>query len=118
MLLACEIVSDLTYSSALAHSRPAAASLPKADFPELAEFARYHIAFVQPKVVVLFGSAACEALLGQELMSARGILHYINYNGQKTAAIATFHPRTLIAQPQLKAQAWKDLQMLVRKEYL
>lgn len=118
MLLAAEIVPDLTYTTALAHSRPAAASLPKADFADITALVHHHISLVQPKVVVLFGAAACEALLGQELMQARGILHYINHHDRKTAAVATFHPRTLIAQPQLKAQAWKDLQMLVRKEYL
>lgn len=118
MLLACQIVPDLAYQTALAHSRPAAASLPKDDLPALAAFARHQIALVQPKVVVLFGSSACEAMLSQELMQARGILHYINHDDRKTAAVATFHPRTLVAQPQLKAQAWKDLQMLVRKDYL
>lgn len=118
MLLASEIVPDLTYTTALAHSRPAAASIPKADLADLAAFARHHIALVQPKVVVLFGAAACEALLGLDLMAARGVLHYFNHDDRKTAAVATFHPRTLIAQPQLKAQAWKDLQVLVRKEYL
>jgi uracil-DNA glycosylase len=118
MLLACQIVPDLTYHTALAHSRPATASLPKDDLPALAAFARHQIALVQPKVVVLFGSAACEAMLSEELMSARGRLAYINQDDRKTAAVATFHPRTLVAQPQLKAQAWKDLQMLVRKDYL
>jgi uracil-DNA glycosylase len=52
------------------------------------------------------------------LMAARGRLEIINHDDRKTAAIATFHPRTLMAQPQLKAQAWKDLQMLARKDYL
>jgi DNA polymerase len=118
MLLAAQIIPDLTYHTALAHSYPATASLPKDDFAALAAFARHQIALVKPQVVVLFGSAACEAMLEQELMQARGVLHYINHNGGKTAAMATFHPRTLMAQPQLKAQAWKDLQMLVRKDYL
>jgi DNA polymerase len=118
MLLAAQFLPDLTYHTSVAHSRPATASLPKADFPALANFARHQIKLVQPQIVILFGSAACEALLGQELMQARGILHYINHNGGKTAAMATFHPRTLIAQPQLKSHAWKDLQMLMRKDYL
>jgi uracil-DNA glycosylase len=118
MLLAAQIIPDLSYITALAHSRPATGSLPKADLAELAAFARHQIKLVQPKVVVLFGSAACEALLGAELMAARGRLEIINHDDRKTAAIATFHPRTLMAQPQLKAQAWKDLQMLARKDYL
>lgn len=118
ILLAAQILPDFVYKTALAHSIPAAAALPKADYPELAAFMLNQIALVQPKIVILFGSAVCEAMLAQELMKARGNLLYINQDDRKTAAIATFHPRTLIAQPQLKAQAWKDLQMLARKDYL
>jgi uracil-DNA glycosylase len=118
ILLAAQILPDFVYRTALAHSIPAAAALPKADLPELAAFVRHQIALVQPKIIILFGSAACEAMLSQDLMKARGNLLYINQDDRKTAAIATFHPRTLMAQPQLKAQAWKDLQMLARKEYL
>lgn len=118
MLLSAEILPDLSYQTALAHSRPTSASLAKADLHDLGAFARHQIALVKPHIVILFGSAACEALLSQDLMQARGNLHYINHDDRKTAAIATFHPRTLMAQPQLKAQAWKDLQMLARKDYL
>ena len=118
MLLAAQILPDFVYKTALAHSIPAAASLPKADLPSLAAFVRHQITLVQPKIVILFGSAACEAMLSQDLMKARGNLLDINQDDRKTAAIATFHPRTLIMQPQLKAQAWKDLQMLARKDYL
>jgi uracil-DNA glycosylase len=92
--------------------------VPKADLPLLADFVRHQVSLVQPKVIVLFGTAVCEALLGQELMKARGNLQYFNHDDRKTAAVATFHPRTLIAQPRMKAKAWQDLQMLARKDYL
>jgi uracil-DNA glycosylase len=118
ILLAAQILPDFVYKTALAHSIPASASLPKDDLPALAAFVRHQIALVQPKIVILFGSAACEAMLSQDLMKARGNLLDINQDDRKTAAIATFHPRTLIMQPQLKAQAWKDLQILARKDYL
>ncbi len=118
ILLAANILPDFVYKTALAHSIPAAAALPKDDLPALAAFVRHQIALVQPKIVIIFGSAACEAMLSQDLMKARGNLRDINQDDRKTAAIATFHPRTLILQPQLKAQAWKDLQMLARKDYL
>jgi uracil-DNA glycosylase len=118
MLFAAQIIPDLTYTTALAHSRPATGALPKADLTNLAAFARHQIGLVKPKIIILFGSAACEALLGAELMNARGRLEIINHSDRNTAAVATFHPRTLMAQPQLKAQAWKDLQMVVRKDYL
>jgi uracil-DNA glycosylase len=118
MLLAAKILPDFTYRTALAHSRSATNSIPKSDLPALAAFVRHQITLVEPQIVILFGAAACEAMLGQELMQARGNLQYFNHNDRKTAALATFHPRTLIAQPRMKAKAWQDLQMLARKDYL
>lgn len=118
MLLSAGMVPDLTFQTALALSRPATASLPKPDLAALANFVSHQISLVQPKMLLITGTAACEALLSQDLMRARGNLHYINYDDRKTAAVATFHPRTLLAQPQLKGQAWKDLQMLIRKDCL
>ena len=118
MLLAAGLLPDLTFQTALALSRPATSSIPKDDLPLLATFMQHQIALVQPKMIVLTGSAACEAFLGQDLMQARGNLHYINHDDRKTAAVATFHPRTLLAQLQLKGQAWKDMQMLARKDCL
>jgi uracil-DNA glycosylase len=51
-------------------------------------------------------------------MAARQNLAKINHKDRKMAAVATFHPRTLLARPMLKAQAWKDLQMLLRSDNL
>jgi uracil-DNA glycosylase len=118
MLLAAGLVPDLCYQSALALSRPATGSLPKGDLPNLAAFVQHQIALVQPQILVILGTTACETLLSHELMRARGNLHYVNHNDRKTAAVATFHPRTLLVQPQLKGQAWKDLQMLSRNDCL
>ena len=36
-------------------------------------------------------------------------------NGRNIAALTTFHPRTLIARPAMKAQAWRDLQMFAKR---
>jgi uracil-DNA glycosylase len=106
------------YLTALAHSRPATGDIPQADLPDLAEFALHQMKLVNPDMVLILGSVACQALLNAELMTARGSLHYFNHNGQKVSAIVSFHPRTLLARPILKAQAWKDLQMLKIKDAL
>jgi uracil-DNA glycosylase len=52
------------------------------------------------------------------LMDARDIKSNINHIVGKKAATPTFHPRTLLARPMLKAQAWKDLQMVAKKDAL
>jgi uracil-DNA glycosylase len=118
MLLAANVAPDFCFQTALALSRPATGALPKDDMLLLGDFVRHQIALVQPEIVLILGTAACEALLGQDLMRARGSLHYINHDDRKTAAVTTFHPRTLLAQPQLKGKAWQDLQILTRKHCL
>ncbi len=103
---------------ALATTRPATGELPDEDLPLLATFALHQINLVNPDAVLILGSSTCRALLSAELMGARGNLHYINQDVVKKAAVPTFHPRTLLAKPNLKAQAWKDLQMLAKKDAL
>lgn len=116
MLKACGYAPENVHLSALAHSRPASGALLPTDLPQLAEFARYQIKIAQPKRLLLLGSAVSEAILGQELMQARTNLPDFNQDGCILTAVATFHPRTLLARPTLKAQAWKDLQRIVRKD--
>ena len=104
------------YLTALANTRPASGDLPDGSAKELAAFILHQTGIAKPERLLILGSAACSALLGAELMTARGVSHYINHNVQKMAAVTTFHPRTLMARPVLKAQAWKDLQMLMTKD--
>ncbi len=115
MIAAIGYQLDDCYLSALACTRPAAGDLPESDIAVLANFILHQVKIVQPQTILILGSIACQALLDAELMTARGNLHYINQDGQKVLAVTTFHPRTLLARPMLKAQAWKDLQMLIPK---
>ena len=103
------------YWTALATTIPSTGEVPDEALAELAEFARHQIGMVQPKSLVLLGSSACKALLGEELMKARAELRNINHEGSNMAVLTTFHPRTLIARPAMKAQAWKDLQMFAKR---
>lgn len=97
---------------------PATGELPDMILPELAAFLRHQINLVDPTTIIMLGSSACRALLGLELMEARGNLQYINHDKGKVTVLTTFHPRTLLARPQMKAQAWKDLQMFTKKDVL
>jgi uracil-DNA glycosylase len=103
------------YITALATTRPGIGELPEGAAPQLTPFMHHQIGLVQPERVLLLGTAACRALLNADMMSSRGRLENINYNAKELPAIATFHPRTLLAQPMLKAQVWKDLRMLIKK---
>ena len=115
MMSAIGIDLSSCFTSWLATSMPSTSEVPDEALPELAAFMRHQIELVRPKSVVILGSSACKALLGEELMNARAQLRNINHNNPNLAVLATFHPRTLIARPALKAQAWKDLQMFAKR---
>lgn len=104
------------YWTTLAATIPATGELPDAALPELANFVWHQIDLVDPETIIVLGSSTCRALLGLELMDARKSWQNINHIGGKKAALTTFHPRTLHARPQMKAQAWKDLQMFVKRD--
>lgn len=116
MMCAIGLLRADFYQTALAHSLPATGALPPEDFAYLAQFGRHHASLALPTRILLLGDAACQAFLGLNLMDARGHLHDFNHNGRKWTAFVTFHPRTLLARPALKAQAWQDLQMLANKD--
>ncbi len=116
MVRAMGIDAAKVHMGALAHSRPAGGALPSEDASLLADFARHQIAVVNPQKLLLLGSAVSEILNGEDLMTARANLRNFNHDGSNMAAAATFHPRTLLARPILKAQAWQDLQALMRKD--
>ena len=118
MLAAIGLKLGDCYWTTLATTIPATGELPDSVLPELAAFVRHQISLVDPENFIILGSSACRALLGLELMEARRNLQDFNHDGGKKAVLTTFHPRTLIARPQMKAQAWKDLQMFVKKDNL
>jgi uracil-DNA glycosylase family 4 len=79
----------------------------------LAEIAKHHIQLIAPPRLLLLGNAASRAILGMELQAARGRLHDFNHKTGETGVVASFHPRFLMEKPAAKAEAWKDLQMLM-----
>lgn len=115
MLGAIGIDTADCYCTWLATSIPSTGEVPENDLPDLAAFMLHQIKLIRPKSLVILGSAACKALLGEELMHVRSELRNINHNGLNITTLATFHPRTLIARPAMKKQAWRDLQMFAQK---
>jgi uracil-DNA glycosylase len=118
MLAAIGVELSNCYWTALATTIAPTGEVPEHNLTELASFVRHQIGLVRPKSLILLGSSASKALLGEELMTARQILGNINHDGSNMAVLTTFHPRTLIARPAMKAQAWKDLQMFAKRDGL
>ena len=80
----------------------------------LAEIALHHIALIAPKRLLIMGDLPNRALIGPDWQTGRGSLQTINLGEGKVEVVATFHPRLLLQRPAYKAQAWKDLQLLMK----
>lgn len=70
------------------------------------------IDLIKPKVLVLLGAVPLLYLLNMRgIMRLHG--NWFEYKGIKT--LPTFHPAYLLRNPPMKAEAWKDLQVVMRE---
>ena len=77
-------------------------------------FLNAHIEIIQPKILVLMGSTALNAILGDigVISKVRGKWFEKNYNSLTVWTIASFHPAFLMRQPDQKKFSWIDLKMI------
>lgn len=114
MLAAIGRSRDVIHLAAVCAKRPVAGRMPGEVEVQLAAMARHHIGLVAPKRLLLLGNAASRAILGTEMPGTRGALHPFNHKRGETGVVASFHPRFLLEKPAAKAEAWKDLQLLMK----
>ncbi len=81
-------------------------------------FIKKHIEIINPKILVLLGSTAMNALINNEVVisKARGKWIEKEFGNCKTSVIITFHPAFLMRQPAQKKMAWIDLKMIRDKK--
>ena len=102
------------YIANIVKCRPPGNRVPEpAEANTCSQFLLRQIDVVRPEVVVALGATAATYLLGvkQSLSSLRGRWH--RCRGAKLAV--TYHPAFLLRDPRQKAEAWKDLQMVMRE---
>ncbi len=77
-------------------------------------YVKKHIEIINPKILVLLGSTAMNALIGSEMVISKVRGNWIEkeFGSCKTSIIVTFHPAFLIRQPVQKKMAWIDLKMI------
>jgi len=118
MLLSINLDRDNVYITNVINYRP-----PENRSPTKEETARYlpylteHIEIIDPKILILLGSSALNAVVGNEqrISEVRG--KWINKKIGKctTSIIVSFHPAFLMRQPDQKAMSWIDLKMIRKK---
>ena len=81
-------------------------------------FIKKHIEIINPKILVLLGSTAMNALIGKEIVISkmRGKWLEKEFGSCKTSVIITFHPAFLMRQPAQKKLSWIDLKMIRDKK--
>jgi DNA polymerase len=101
------------YLAALAVKRPPAGRVSEDVGQKLEALIRHHLALARPKRVLVLGNAASRAITGLDVAHARASLRAIKHDGGTSEVVASFHPRFLLEKPAAKADAWKDLRVLM-----
>ncbi|MDA9623820.1 uracil-DNA glycosylase [Pelagibacteraceae bacterium] len=76
-----------------------------------------HIEIIKPKIILLLGSTALNAIIGNEVVisKARGKWIEKKIGNHLASIISSFHPAFLMRQPDQKKMAWIDLKMIKKK---
>jgi uracil-DNA glycosylase len=112
MIAAMGLARGDVYIANIVKCRPPGNRVPEPlEANTCAQFLVRQIDVLQPEVIVALGSTAATYLLGvkQSLSSLRG--RWQSCRGAKLAV--TYHPAFLLRDPRQKAEAWKDLQMVM-----
>ena len=81
------------------------------------EFLREHISIIDPKILILMGSIAMEALFGSKIKISkeRGTWKELIINNKTYIVMITFHPAYLLRQADQKKYSWADLKEIKKK---
>ena len=118
MLVAINIKRENIYSTYAVNFRPPEDRKPTSiEIKRYSQFLQKHISIISPKIIILMGSTAMEALTGlnSRISAERGkwkevIVKNTNYN-----VIITFNPSYLLRVPANKKYSWVDLKKIRQK---
>jgi len=115
MLESIHLNRTKVYISNVVNYRPPANRRPTEE--EIVRYLPYlknHIEIMNPKILILLGSTALNAIIGNVtvISKARGKWIQKEIGAIKPWIIASFHPAFLMRQPEQKKLAWIDLKMV------
>ena len=118
MLKAINIERDKVYITNVVNYRPPNNRKPETnEINRYSEFLKEHISIIDPKILILMGSTAMEAILGsnKRISKERGQWKEVIIKQKNYKTIVTFHPAYLLRKPDQKKFSWEDLK-IIRKE--
>ena len=118
MLKAINIKRDKIYITNVVNYRPPNNRKPEpSEINRYSEFLKEHISIIDPKILILMGSTAMEAIIGsnKRISKERGQWKEVIIKQKNFKTIVTFHPAYLLRKPDQKKFSWEDLK-IIRKE--
>ena len=118
MLLAIEIKRQNIYCSYAINFRPPEDRKPTTqEIKRYSVFLREHISIINPKIIILMGSSAMEAVTGinSKISSERGKWKETILKNKTYPVMISFNPSYLIRFPENKKYSWEDLKKIKQK---
>ena len=118
MLLAINIQFEKTYSAYSVNFRPPGDRKPSSqEIKRYSVFLKQHVSIIDPKIIILFGGTAMEALTGYngKISEQRGKWKEVILNNKTYPMMVTFSPSYLIRFPENKKYSWEDLKKIRKK---
>ena len=118
MLSAINLNRTNVYITNVINYRPPQDRKPStAEINRYSKYLREHILIINPKILIIMGSTAMEALVGNNIKISkdRGKWKEIIIKNKTFTSIITFHPAHLLRQPEQKKYSWSDLKEIRKK---
>ena len=118
MLLAIEIKRQNIYCSYAVNFRPPEGRKPTSqEIKRYSVFLKEHISIIDPKIIILMGSSAMEAVTGinSKISSERGKWKETILKNKSYPIIISYNPSYLMRFPENKKYSWEDLKKIKQK---
>jgi len=115
MLTAINIKRQNIYTSYAINFRPPDDRKPTStEIKRYSIFLKEHISIINPKIIVLMGSSAMEAItaISEKISAERGHWKEVILKNKTFPLIITFNPSYLIRFPENKKHSWEDLKKI------
>ena len=118
MFLAIDLKLENIYKTYSVNFRPPDDRKPLSqEIKRYSVFLKEHISIIEPKIIILLGGTAMEALTGSnnKITDERGKWKEIILKNKSYPFIVTYNPSYLLRYPEYKKHSWEDLKKIRQK---